>query len=60
MSYSPLGPLPIRKNQLYLAKKQARLVGCPDDSVENIYKCLKTVPYEKLGNSLEKFQVNPN
>ncbi|KAG5891221.1 hypothetical protein JTB14_036137 [Gonioctena quinquepunctata] len=56
MSGSPVGILPIPTNQLELAKKQARLVGCPDDSSEIIVECLKTVPAEKLGESLPGFR----
>lgn len=58
MSYSPLGPLPIKEHQLYLAKKQARIVGCPDDPIPEMLHCLKSVSYEKLGDSLEQFQVS--
>lgn len=58
MSYSPLGALPIGKNQLQLAKKQARLVGCSDNSASIIYNCLKNVSAEKLGDSLYEFAVS--
>lgn len=57
MSYSPLGPLPIGKSQIDIAKKQARFVGCPDNTVSNMLNCLKTVPAETLGNSKEMFEV---
>nr|XP_023018088.1 venom carboxylesterase-6-like [Leptinotarsa decemlineata] len=55
MSGAPLGIWPIPRHQLDLAKKQAQLVGCPDDTSENIVKCLKTVPAEQLGESLSGF-----
>ncbi|KAJ8923071.1 hypothetical protein NQ315_001623 [Exocentrus adspersus] len=56
MSGSPLGNWPIPHNQLDVAKKQARIVGCPDDSPGNIIKCLKTKPFNELGESLPKFK----
>lgn len=57
MSGSPLGIWPIPQNQLEVAKKQAKLVGCPDDTAANIIKCLKTKPANDLGQSLTKFKV---
>ncbi|CAH1958125.1 unnamed protein product [Acanthoscelides obtectus] len=55
MSGSPLGPYPTERNQLNLAKKQAGLVGCPNETISEMVACLKSVPYEKLGNSLSQF-----
>ncbi|KAJ8959086.1 hypothetical protein NQ318_022343 [Aromia moschata] len=55
MSGSPIGCWPLKRNQLDLAQKQARFVGCPDDTAENIIKCLKTVPYKELADTLFKF-----
>ncbi|KAG5884814.1 hypothetical protein JTB14_012022 [Gonioctena quinquepunctata] len=52
MSGTPVGIWPIPTNQLELARRQARVVGCPDDTPENIVKCLKTVSSERLGQSL--------
>ncbi|KAF5277165.1 hypothetical protein FQR65_LT03871 [Abscondita terminalis] len=46
---------PIVHHQFHLLQKQARLVGCPDDTSENIMNCLKTIPAEELGNSLSGF-----
>nr|CAH7758725.1 unnamed protein product [Callosobruchus chinensis] len=57
MSGSPLGPYPTERNQLYLAKKQAGIVGCPNETIPEMVKCLKAVPYQKLGNSLPQFSV---
>lgn len=49
----------IHKTNLFdLAQKQARLVGCPDDTSANIIKCLKTIPAETLGDTLESFRVS--
>nr|XP_023020744.1 esterase FE4-like [Leptinotarsa decemlineata] len=56
MSGNSVGIFPIQNNQLELAKKQARLVGCPDDTSENIVNCLKRVPAEQLAESLFGFQ----
>lgn len=56
----PLGTWILPHNQLDLAKKQARIVGCPDDSSKNIFNCLKTIPAETLGGSLGDFRVTIN
>lgn len=58
MSYSPVGAVPIGTKQVALAKKQARLVGCPDDTIDNIINCLKNVSYIDLGKSLSGFAVS--
>ncbi|KAJ8959088.1 hypothetical protein NQ318_022345 [Aromia moschata] len=55
MSGSPLGCWPIPHNQLDIAKKQAKLVGCPEDTPANIVKCLKTKPFNELAETLPKF-----
>lgn len=57
MSGSPTGVLPIAHNQLEVAKKQAKFVGCPEDTAANIIKCLKTKPFDELNKSLLKFKV---
>ncbi|CAG9854755.1 unnamed protein product [Phyllotreta striolata] len=56
MSGSILGPWPIPINQLEIAKKQARVLGCPDDTSSNIIKCLKTKSFHEIGESLTKFK----
>ncbi|KAJ8927313.1 hypothetical protein NQ314_020227 [Rhamnusium bicolor] len=56
MSGSVFGNWPIPHNQLDVAKKQAKFVGCPDDTAANIVKCLKTKPFNELGESLPKFK----
>lgn len=58
MSGSPTGVWPIPHNQLEIAKKQAKLVGCPDDSAPNIIKCLKTKPFDDFSQTLPKFKVS--
>lgn len=58
MSGSAYGNWPVPQNQLGLAKKQAKLVGCPDDTPANIIKCLKTKPAKELGDSLPNFKVS--
>ncbi|CAG9829853.1 unnamed protein product [Diabrotica balteata] len=56
LSGSPVGAWSLPHNQLDIAKKQAKLVGCPDDNSVNIVKCLKTKSYHELGESLPKFK----
>lgn len=58
LSGSPLGIWPIPYNQTDIAKKQARILGCPDDTSANIVKCLKTKSAEDIGNSLLQFRVS--
>lgn len=53
----PLGPYPTPSNQLEIAKKQARILGCPDNNSENIVKCLRTIPAEEFNNALGQFRV---
>ncbi|CAH1958118.1 unnamed protein product [Acanthoscelides obtectus] len=56
MSGSPVGGWPIPTGQLDIAKKQARLVGCPDDTSKNIVNCLKTKSAKELGDSFFGFR----
>ncbi|XP_023312047.1 venom carboxylesterase-6-like [Anoplophora glabripennis] len=56
MSGTPVGAWMLPHNQLEIAKKQARIVGCPDDTSANIIKCLKTKPFKELGDSLFQFR----
>ncbi|XP_031354604.1 venom carboxylesterase-6-like isoform X2 [Photinus pyralis] len=55
MSDTVFGQWPIGNHQLNLAQKQARLLGCPDDTSEKIVTCLKTKSAEELGESLRGF-----
>lgn len=55
MSALVFGQTPIGNHQFHLAQVQARLVGCPDDTSENIIKCLKTKSAKELGDSLGGF-----
>lgn len=57
MSGSAYGNWPVPQNQLAIAKKQAKLVSCPEDTPANIIKCLKTKPAKELGDSLPGFKV---
>lgn len=41
--------------KLEVAKKQAKVLGCPDDSTASIMKCLKTKTADELGDSVSKF-----
>ncbi|KAK5641626.1 hypothetical protein RI129_010173 [Pyrocoelia pectoralis] len=55
MSDTIFGQWPIGNHQFNLAQKQASLLGCPDDTSENIVKCLKTKSAEELGDTLRGF-----
>ncbi|KAB0794135.1 hypothetical protein PPYR_13755 [Photinus pyralis] len=55
MSDLVFGQWPIGNHQFHLAQKQARLVGCPDDTSENILKCLRTKSAKEIGDSLSGF-----
>lgn len=57
MSGSSYGNWPVPANQINLVKKQAQLVGCPDDDVDNAMECLKTTSAKELGDSLPRFKV---
>ncbi|KAI4456237.1 carboxylesterase [Holotrichia oblita] len=57
MSGSIFGPLPIYTNQLDLAKKQARILNCPDSTPEEIISCLNTKTAKEMGDSLSGFDV---
>ncbi|XP_031354163.1 esterase E4-like isoform X2 [Photinus pyralis] len=57
MSGSAFGNGIMPRDQLDLAKRQARIVGCPDDNNGDMMKCLKNASAEALGNSLEQFRV---
>ena len=57
-SGSALGHWPLPRHQLDLAKKQARIVGCPDDNATVIIDCLRKTPAEELGNSFFQFAVS--
>ena len=39
------------------AVKLADLMNCPNDSSEEIIKCLRTVPADKIANALRNFIV---
>jgi carboxylesterase type B len=54
-SGSTLGQWSLPTNQLELAQKQARLVGCPDVSPTVMLQCLRSIPAQVLGNSLPDF-----
>ncbi|KAK9883519.1 hypothetical protein WA026_001695 [Henosepilachna vigintioctopunctata] len=53
-SSSTLGQFPLGRNQLDLAKRTAKILGCPDDTSVNIIKCLRGKSAVELGNSLSK------
>ncbi|KAB0802381.1 hypothetical protein PPYR_04567 [Photinus pyralis] len=55
MSGSALAQWAIPDHQFHLAQRQARLVGCPDDTSLKIINCLKTKTAKELGDSLPGF-----
>uniref|UniRef100_A0A1Y1JWV6 Carboxylic ester hydrolase n=1 Tax=Photinus pyralis TaxID=7054 RepID=A0A1Y1JWV6_PHOPY len=55
MSAHFFGQLPPVNHQFPIAQKQARLVGCPDDTSENIIKCLKTKSAKEIADTLRGF-----
>lgn len=57
MSGSIFGDLPIYSNQLSLAKKQARLLNCPDSTPAEIISCLNTKSAKEIGDTLWSFDV---
>ncbi|KAJ3652351.1 hypothetical protein Zmor_018325 [Zophobas morio] len=59
-SCSVLGPLPLPSHQLDLARKQARLVGCPDDNPEEILSCLRTKSADEIVNTFPQFNEFAN
>ncbi|CAH0564911.1 unnamed protein product [Brassicogethes aeneus] len=62
MSGSGLGNWPVPSHQLDLAKKQAKLVQCPDDTVSNIMKCLRGKTYNEISDAypqLKEFSKEP-
>ncbi|GJQ73731.1 hypothetical protein Trydic_g14065 [Trypoxylus dichotomus] len=52
MSGSVYGNWPLGMSQLDLAKKQAKLVGCTDNTSSAIVKCLRDKSAEEIANSL--------
>ncbi|KAI4456240.1 carboxylesterase [Holotrichia oblita] len=52
MSGSVYGNWPLASNQLDLAKRQAKLVGCTDETSAGIVKCLREKSAEEIANSL--------
>ncbi|KAL3273416.1 hypothetical protein HHI36_014861 [Cryptolaemus montrouzieri] len=62
-SFSALGQWPTGRNQLDVTKRQARVVGCPDDTPANIIRCLRQRSFEELQYSLSKmfeFESSPS
>ncbi|KAF5277163.1 hypothetical protein FQR65_LT03869 [Abscondita terminalis] len=55
MSDTIFAQWPFEHHQFHVMQKQAQLVGCPNDTSENIMNCLKTKSAEELGDSLFGF-----
>lgn len=47
--------LPMAHEQTAIARKQATLVGCPNDSTESILSCMEKVPHEKMVSTFGEF-----
>lgn len=58
MSGSSLGNWPVPHNQMDLAKKQAKLLGCPEDTSANIVKCLRGKTYSEISDTYPQFKVS--
>lgn len=58
MSGSVYGNWPLATSQLELAKKQAKLVGCTDDTSSGIVKCLKDKSSDEISHSFEGLRVS--
>ncbi|XP_019873364.2 esterase E4 [Aethina tumida] len=56
MSGSSLGNWPVPHNQMDLAKKQAKLLGCPEDTSANIVKCLRGKTYSEISDTYPQFK----
>ncbi|XP_022916348.2 juvenile hormone esterase-like [Onthophagus taurus] len=56
MSGSVYGNWPLVNNQMELAKKQAKLVNCPVDTVKNMMQCIKTKSADDLVKSTPGFK----
>ncbi|XP_050676027.1 esterase FE4-like isoform X2 [Leptidea sinapis] len=56
MSGSPYCQVKIPQHQRHLAEKQARLLDCPTDPPAQLLHCLRTVPWQKFGDSLNGFR----
>lgn len=56
-SGSAVGQWVLPHDQINLAKKQARFVGCPDDNPKIILDCLKTKSASELAKTLSQFTV---
>ncbi|XP_072946510.1 esterase FE4-like [Epargyreus clarus] len=55
MSSSPFSQVRIDRDQFDLAAKQARLVDCPFNTSSAIIKCLRTKPWQEIGDSVNGF-----
>ncbi|XP_031783698.1 esterase E4 [Nasonia vitripennis] len=54
-SGAPTTPDPMPTKQPELITKQASFVGCPSDNIDVALECLKTVPHQKISDSMPKF-----
>ncbi|XP_022913045.2 esterase FE4-like [Onthophagus taurus] len=52
MSSSGFGAQPLASDLLRLARKQAQLVNCPEDVINDLVECLKTKTSEELSNNI--------
>ncbi|EDV49563.2 venom carboxylesterase-6 [Drosophila erecta] len=62
MSAAPYGPLAFKDNDLRLAKRQAGLLKCPQESIAEMVECMRQKPYldyVSTYNGMFEFGWNP-
>ncbi|CAO1378626.1 unnamed protein product [Diamesa serratosioi] len=45
----------VPSHQLHLAKKQARILNCPDDDITEMVECLKSIDGVQIGETTQQF-----
>lgn len=58
MSGSGVNPEPLPHHQKHLAKKQAQILNCPSDNVEEMIRCMRNKTHEEFGKSIRNFAVS--
>lgn len=62
MSAAPYGPVKYKDNDLQLAKRQAGLLKCPQESIGEMVECMRRKPYldyVSTYNGMFEFGWNP-
>ncbi|XP_058796193.1 esterase FE4-like [Phymastichus coffea] len=55
MSGSSTTPIPPQREQIQVAKKHAKLMGCTTDTRPEMFECLKEKPAEEFGKTVRSF-----